>query len=247
MSAATPKIADYPFTTLTPNLGVVELSPNERFVLADVPGLIEGASDGAGLGARFLGHLERTAVLIHLVDATADDPVEAWRTIRGELEAYGEGLEDKASELLALNKADALDPYTRKAKVKALKKTASMASRLLVLQRLPAKASASLLRAAFGKRARARRESREEVAEEGGMAPMTGLAQAALIVVKVGSSIPAWPDRHGRQRHRSTTIPSPPTLPTPACAGAVRPATSGPRPVARSPSAAAGWASRRAL
>ncbi len=73
VSAATPKIADYPFTTLTPNLGVVDLSPTERFVLADIPGLIEGAAEGAGLGVRFLGHLERTAVLIHLIDATSDD------------------------------------------------------------------------------------------------------------------------------------------------------------------------------
>ncbi|CAN7501476.1 GTPase ObgE [Phenylobacterium sp. LjRoot219] len=110
-SAAKPKIADYPFTTLTPNLGVVDLSTNERFVLADIPGLIEGASEGAGLGTRFLGHVERTAVLIHLVDATQEDVAEAWRTVRHELEAYGEELADKV-EILALNKIDALDPET---------------------------------------------------------------------------------------------------------------------------------------
>ena len=121
VSAATPKIADYPFTTLTPNLGVVDLSQNQRFVIADVPGLIEGASEGLGLGVRFLGHLERTSVLIHLIDATAEDPVEAWRVIRGELAAYAEGVEDKP-ELIALNKVDALDPATRKAKAAALKK-----------------------------------------------------------------------------------------------------------------------------
>jgi GTP-binding protein len=111
-SAATPKIADYPFTTLTPNLGVVDLSPSERFVLADIPGLIEGASEGAGLGTKFLGHVERTAVLVHLVDATQEDPAAAYRTVRHELEAYGAGLEDKP-ELVALNKIDALTPEVR--------------------------------------------------------------------------------------------------------------------------------------
>ncbi len=118
-SAAKPKIADYPFTTLTPNLGVVDLSLGERFVLADIPGLIEGASEGLGLGTRFLGHVERTAVLIHLVDATQDDMVEAWQTVRAELAAYGEGL-DERTELLALNKIDALDEETRLAKAAEL-------------------------------------------------------------------------------------------------------------------------------
>jgi GTP-binding protein len=121
VSAATPKIADYPFTTLTPNLGVVDLSGNERFVIADVPGLIEGASEGAGLGTRFLGHLERTAVLIHLIDATAEDPVGAWRIIRGELAAYGDGLADKP-ELIALNKIDALGKTARNKAARAMKK-----------------------------------------------------------------------------------------------------------------------------
>ena len=110
-SAARPKIADYPFTTLAPNLGIVDLSPEERFVMADIPGLIEGASEGAGLGTRFLGHVERTAVLIHLVDCTQTDVAEAWRTVRHELEAYGSGLGDKP-EILALSKVDALDPDT---------------------------------------------------------------------------------------------------------------------------------------
>lgn len=110
-SAARPKIADYPFTTLAPNLGMVDLSLGERFILADIPGLIEGAHEGAGIGTRFLGHVERTAVLIHLVDGTQEDVAGAWRTVRHELEAYGEGLEDK-SEILALNKIDALDDET---------------------------------------------------------------------------------------------------------------------------------------
>jgi GTPase len=103
-SAARPKIADYPFTTLAPNLGMVDLSLGERFILADIPGLIEGASEGAGIGTRFLGHVERTAVLVHLVD---------------ELEAYGEELGDK-TEILALNKIDALDPETLEAKAAEL-------------------------------------------------------------------------------------------------------------------------------
>ncbi len=114
-SAAKPKIANYPFTTLAPNLGMVDLSVGERFILADIPGLIEGASEGAGLGVRFLGHVERTASLIHLVDGTQDDVAEAWRTVRHELEAYGEELGDKA-EFLVLSKVDALDAETRAAK-----------------------------------------------------------------------------------------------------------------------------------
>ena len=105
-TAAKPKIADYPFTTLHPNLGVVRAGDKE-FVLADVPGLIEGASEGHGLGTRFLGHLERTAVLLHLIDITQDNPWDAYETIRNELEMYGAGLEDKP-EIVALNKSDAL-------------------------------------------------------------------------------------------------------------------------------------------
>jgi GTP-binding protein len=127
-SAAKPKIADYPFTTLTPNLGVVDLSPGERFVLADIPGLIEGASEGAGLGTRFLGHVERTAVLIHLVDATQEDVGQAWRTVRHELEAYGADLADKP-EILALNKVDALDAETLAAKAAELAAAAGVEPR----------------------------------------------------------------------------------------------------------------------
>ncbi len=105
---ARPKIADYPFTTLHPNLGVAYIGEKE-FIIADIPGLIEGASEGHGLGTRFLGHIERTAILLHLIDSTQDDIVEAYHTIRGELEAYGEGLDEKP-ELVALNKCDALGP-----------------------------------------------------------------------------------------------------------------------------------------
>jgi GTP-binding protein len=105
---AKPKIADYPFTTLHPNLGVVR-ADSQEFVLADIPGLIEGAHEGLGLGTRFLGHVERCAVLLHLVDGTAEDVVDSYRTIRRELEAYGGGLAGKP-EIVGLNKTDALDP-----------------------------------------------------------------------------------------------------------------------------------------
>src|SRR5690606_23399737 len=120
VTAAKPKIADYPFTTLHPGLGVVRAGARE-FVLADIPGLIEGASEGAGLGDRFLGHVERCGVLIHLVDGTQDDVVGAYRTIRGELDAYGHGLEDK-EEILCLNKIDSLDPEALAEKKAALEK-----------------------------------------------------------------------------------------------------------------------------
>ena len=106
VSRAKPKIADYPFTTLEPKLGTVVID-DDSFVIADIPGLIEGAHEGAGLGDRFLGHIERSGVLIHLVDGTEEDVVTAYRTIRKELEAYGQGLRDRP-ELLCLNKADAL-------------------------------------------------------------------------------------------------------------------------------------------
>lgn len=110
-SRAHPKIAAYPFTTLNPHLGVVEMGDANRFVLADIPGLIEGAHEGAGIGDRFLGHIERCAILVHLVDATGEDPIDAYRIVRSELEAYGAGLADK-TEIVALNKTDAADPET---------------------------------------------------------------------------------------------------------------------------------------
>lgn len=105
-TAAKPKIADYPFTTLAPNLGVVRAG-DEEFVIADIPGLIKGAHEGHGLGDRFLGHVERTRVLLHLIDGTAEDVVQSYTTIRNELTAYGGNLADKP-EIIGLNKADAL-------------------------------------------------------------------------------------------------------------------------------------------
>jgi GTP-binding protein len=124
VSAAKPKIADYPFTTLHPQLGVFAVDGRE-FVLADIPGLIEGAHEGAGLGVRFLGHIERCRVLLHLVDGTSEDVAEAYRTVRGELEAYDEGLAEKP-EILALSKADAMTPEQIEAQVKALKRAAKV-------------------------------------------------------------------------------------------------------------------------
>src|SRR6187401_1546755 len=120
VSAAKPKIADYPFTTLHPQLGVVEVDGRE-FVLADLPGLIEGAHEGTGLGDRFLGHTERCRVLLHLIDGTSDDAGEAYKIVRGELEAYGHGLTDKP-EIVALSKSDALTKDAIKAQAGKLKK-----------------------------------------------------------------------------------------------------------------------------
>jgi GTP-binding protein len=145
VSAAKPKIADYPFTTLVPNLGVVDLSQNERFVIADIPGLIEGASEGAGLGVRFLGHVERCAVLIHLIDGTEADVTEAYRQIRHELAAYDEGLAAKP-ELLALNKIDALDADARAEKAAAL--TAASGQTPFLISGVSGEGVKDLLRAA---------------------------------------------------------------------------------------------------
>lgn len=109
VSRARPKIADYPFTTLHPQLGVVYVGDTE-FVMADIPGLIEGAHEGAGLGDRFLGHIERCGALLHLVDGTQEDVAGAYRSIREELDAYGDGVLADKPEILALNKCDALTP-----------------------------------------------------------------------------------------------------------------------------------------
>jgi GTPase len=122
VSAAKPKIADYPFTTLHPQLGVVNADGRE-FVLADIPGLIEGAHEGVGLGDRFLGHVERCRVLLHLIDGTGEDAGEAYKTVRAELEAYGQELADKP-EIVALNKADALSADDIKKQIAKLKRAA---------------------------------------------------------------------------------------------------------------------------
>src|SRR5580704_6357960 len=125
VTAAKPKIADYPFTTLTPQLGVVRIDARE-FVLADIPGLIEGAHAGVGLGDRFLGHVERCRVLLHLVDGLSEHAGKAYATVRGEIEAYGHGLAAKP-EIVALTKADALAPEQLKQQAARLKRAAKVA------------------------------------------------------------------------------------------------------------------------
>jgi GTP-binding protein len=129
VTAAKPKIADYPFTTLHPGLGVARVDGRE-FVLADIPGLIEGAHEGIGIGDRFLGHVERTRVLLHLVSAQEESPAKAYKTVRRELEAYGGGLADKP-EIVALSQADTLDAEARKKKLASLKRAAGRTPLLL--------------------------------------------------------------------------------------------------------------------
>ena len=122
VTAARPKIANYPFTTLHPNLGVASVNGRE-FVIADIPGLIEGAHEGVGLGDRFLGHVERNRVLLHLVSAQEEDVAKAYKTVRKELKAYSKMLADKL-EIVALSQVDTVDEETRDAKLAALKKAA---------------------------------------------------------------------------------------------------------------------------
>jgi GTP-binding protein len=129
VSAAKPKIADYPFTTLNPQLGVVE-SDGREFVLADIPGLIEGAHEGSGLGDRFLGHVERCRVLLHLVDGTGEHAGKDYKTVRAELDAYGGGLTDKP-EIVALSKIDAMTPEAIKEQAARLKRACKKTPLLL--------------------------------------------------------------------------------------------------------------------
>jgi GTP-binding protein len=167
VSAAKPKIADYPFTTLHPNLGVVRIDGLD-FVLADIPGLIEGAHEGAGIGDRFLGHVERTAVLLHLVDATLDDPADAYAIVRGEIEAYGSKLEDKP-EVLALSKADAVPKDEVKKKVRALKKAARAAP--LIVSAASGEGVTEVLRALAGEVRSLRTGGGKEKVREAGWRP----------------------------------------------------------------------------
>src|SRR5579862_137984 len=145
VTAAKPKIADYPFTTLHPQLGVVRID-NREFVLADLPGLIECAHEGVGLGDRFLGHTERCRVLLHLVDGTAEEPGEAYRIVRGELDAYGHGLAEKP-EIVALTKSDAMTPDEIKTQAAKLKKACKKTP--LVISSASGKGVPEVLRALF--------------------------------------------------------------------------------------------------
>jgi GTP-binding protein len=164
VSAAKPKIAAYPFTTLHPNLGVVRAGDVD-FVLADIPGLIEGASEGAGVGIRFLGHIERTKVLLHLVDATEEDVAGAYRTVRRELKAYGAGL-DKRKEIVALSKCDAVDEATLAERAEALKKAAR--KQPLILSAVSGLGMKAALFAITGEIQRAKKKAAGEDAEPEG-------------------------------------------------------------------------------
>jgi GTP-binding protein len=152
---ARPKIADYPFTTLHPNLGVAHAG-EEEFIIADIPGLIEGAHEGAGLGDRFLGHIERCRVLLHLIDGTQEDVAEAYHIVRGELESYGGGLDEKP-EIVCLNKCDALVPEEIEEKLAALTEASGGAK----VMPLSGAAGIGLKDVLFGLLARIK-ESREE-------------------------------------------------------------------------------------
>jgi GTP-binding protein len=167
-SSARPKIADYPFTTLKPQLGVVRVDEQE-FVVADLPGLIEGAAEGRGLGHRFLGHLERCGAVLHLIDGTQDDVVGAYKTIRAELEAYGQGLTGKP-EIIGLSKADALDAAAVKKKRTALQRAVrrrSADAKVMVLSGVSGAGVPEVLRALIA----AVRERRAAEAEAAKAAP----------------------------------------------------------------------------
>lgn len=166
VTAAKPKIADYPFTTLHPGLGVVRVDGREM-VLADIPGLIEGAHEGHGLGDRFLGHVERCRVLLHLVEGTSEHAGKAYKTVRQELAAYGEGLDEKP-EIVALSKADALSPELLKEQVARLKRAAKRAP--IVLSSASGEGVEAALRALFA----VVEEARADEAKEGAQAVESG-------------------------------------------------------------------------
>jgi GTPase len=169
ISHARPKIADYPFTTVKPQLGVVRLH-DEEVVLADLPGLIEGASEGAGIGTRFLGHVERCAVILHLVDATLDDVAGAYCTIREELDSYGHGLTEKP-EIVGLNKVDAIPPEDLDAKCRALRRAVVSGTEVLPLSGATGAGVPDVLEAVLAK-VSAARDDKDEAAPEASFLPI---------------------------------------------------------------------------
>jgi GTP-binding protein len=167
VSAARPKIADYPFTTLEPQLGVVKIDETD-FVLADLPGLIEGAHEGVGLGDRFLGHAERCASILHLIDGTGDAVAKTYKTIRAELEAYGHGLGEKP-EIVALNKVDAIPAAQLAKKRAALEKACGQ--KVHVISGVSGEGITTVLRA-MAREINRRRVERAEEARYGRPAPV---------------------------------------------------------------------------
>ena len=165
---ASAKVGDYPFTTLRPQLGVVRHKGRE-FVLADIPGLIEGAAEGAGVGDRFLGHIERTRVLLHLIDGSSDNPAEGYRIVRDELAAYGAGLELKP-EIVAITKADLLDKKGLSEVIKAIGSAAD--SKPLPVSAPLGEGVEPLLDAIIGHLGAAREQEREEAESEQPWSPL---------------------------------------------------------------------------
>jgi GTP-binding protein len=165
---ASAKIGDYPFTTLRPQLGVVRHKGVE-FVLADIPGLIEGAAEGAGIGDRFLGHVERTRLLLHLVDASAESPSDDWRVVRAELDSYGAGLVGKP-EIIALSKADLVDAKQRSKIAKALEKASG--EPVFPISAPLGEGIESLLNAVIKRLGPTAAEEHETAAEEGSWSPL---------------------------------------------------------------------------
>ncbi|MGE0610788.1 MAG: GTPase ObgE [Hyphomicrobiales bacterium] len=162
ISGARPKIADYPFTTLHPNLGVLRHKGRD-IVIADIPGLIEGAHEGAGIGDRFLGHVERCRAILHLIDVTQEDPAQAWRVIRGELEAYGGGLEEM-DEIVVLTKCDAVTAEEAKRRAAGLRKVCGQTP--MRISAVSGKGMEALLDHVAGLVAAGRTQEREEATEQ---------------------------------------------------------------------------------
>ena len=191
VSGARPKIADYPFTTLHPHLGVVRRG-DEECVLADIPGLISGAHEGAGIGHRFLGHVERCGLLVHLVDGTQEDVADAYRTVRTELAAYGHGLDDRR-EIAVLGKCDVLDPGAIARKSAAL--AAASGTEVHPISAVSGYGIDALLGNLL-RAVRAWRQGSEErdAGRRGMVAVTTRLGMARRVVIKIGSSLLVDPE-----------------------------------------------------